>query len=76
MSRVQEPNDEGIKQMEMHQSRVSSHKNTGRERIMGTGAAVIEKKPETKTEPQKQGIPPKPPVKKIKPGEEKHGLGR
>jgi len=39
--------------------------------MMGTGAAVIEKEPETKTEPRKQGTPTKLPVKKIKPGEEK-----
>ena len=37
---------------------------------METNTAVIEK-PETKTELEGQGIPPKPPVKKIKPGEEK-----
>jgi hypothetical protein len=39
--------------------------------MVETGTTVIEKKPETETEPKRQGVPPKPPVKKIKPGEEK-----
>jgi hypothetical protein len=39
--------------------------------MMATGTTVIEKKLETKTEPQKQGVPPKPPIKKIKPSKER-----
>lgn len=34
-------------------------------------ARTVEKEPETETKPEKQGISPKPPVKKIKPGEDK-----
>lgn len=39
--------------------------------MMGTGITIIEEKPKIETEPKRQGVPPKPPVKKIKPGEEK-----
>lgn len=63
--------DENVQDLVMLHDGQNKPFPNAKDEFVGQRIVSVEEKPETETEPKRQGVPPKPPVKKIKPGEEK-----